>query len=435
MHDNQKVINRSQARFNVVKAGKRFGKTKLALYRIIKKAFKYKGETFWYIAPTYSQAKKIAWYELSWMLPKELVTRNVENELMKEVVGGSRIQLIGADNQDALRGPKLRHATLDECAYIDEYVWTGIIYGQLLGNNGGGTADFISSPNKKGRNWFTNFHEEARLRQAKGDLDWAAYFYTIYDNPTLNKDEIEKLRDSVPDDVWQVEYMAQESSLSGQRFGEFSADNIGEYKAEGEILVRGLDWGIAHPTVCLFLKVDKDKKIVYVEEEFVKSGFLISESCAEITRITNKRDVAFSVIDPSTAKRNSQSGRTDKDEFARYGVHCFAGDNRDRGYDIVKMFLKQKRLIINPKCKNLIYELKNLQYGDKEGNDATDSLRYSLVRIHDYIAGMNIKEQTSNTDYNEMAKKNTYSLYDERLFPKEKKQDRNWLLEECSDAA
>ena len=431
LHENQKLINKHPAKFRVIKAGKRFGKTKLALYRIVRKAFEFPGETFWYIAPTYRQAKNIAWHELNWLIPKELIKRSVENELTKEFVNGSRLQLIGADNPDSLRGPKLRHATFDEAAYIAEDIWPTIIAGQLLGNVGGGTADFISSPNDKGRNWYSNFWDDAKLKEQKGDKDWAAFYYTIYDNPTIPRDEIDRLREQVTDDKWQVEYMAIESALSGIRFSEFNKDNVGELKWENPILVRAIDWGIAHPTTCLFLQVDMRNKLVYVEDEYFKSGFLIKESCEVIKQMTGSRDVAFSVIDPATCKRDAHDGRTDKDEFGRYGIYCLPGDNRNRGYDIVKMFLKHKRLIINPKCKNLLYELKNLQYGDKTGDDATDALRYGLVRIHDYMAGMNISQQENLINYDDLAKRNKYSLYDERLFPKDKKQERNWVLQEA----
>ena len=371
LHPQQNEIHKSKARFVVVKAGKRFGKTKLALYRLIQRAGQYPGDVFWYIAPTYKQAKSIAWHELNRLLPPELVKRSNETELMKELINGSKIYLIGADNEDSLRGVKIRAVVFDEYAYTDEYAWIGIVSGQLLGEDSYSFADFISSPNKKGRNHFTNFFNEAARKQREGDPEWAAFYYTIFDNPTISLDEINKLRDSIPDDTWNLEYMALEGAYAGLRFSEFKPElNIMETPSDVSVLLqfRGLDWGMDHPTVCLWARLDRDKKQLYITDEFVKSGFTIEESCGAIKARTQGQ-VQWSVIDPSTKKRNSQTKRSDSLEFNRNGIPVLLGDNGNRGYDIVQMFLKKGVLKIHPKCKTLIYELKNLQKSDTEGDD------------------------------------------------------------------
>lgn len=398
LHANQIEINRSSALNKVVKAGKRFGKTKWLLYALVKACFKKQNQVIWYIAPTYRQAKEIAWRELKWLIPKQIIRRSVENELMIEFVNWSTLKLVGAENEESARGPKLHGVGYDEAAYIDPYIHEGIISGQLLGANGEGQgfAYFISSPNKQGSNWFSNFWDEAKGKMDKGDKDWGAWYYTIYDNPTLNRDEIEKLKDMRTEDVWNLEYMAKESAHAGQIISEFSFDkHVGDTESNGWDLVRGLDWGISHPTGCLWLYVSPLLKMVYVADEFMKSDFIIEESCRTIKEKTGERAVEWSVIDPSTAKRNSQTGRRDCDEFARYGVHCVPGDNRDRGYDIMKMFFKKDQIIISPKCKNLILQIKNVQWGDKTGEDLLDCLRYSLVRIHDFMFGGKFNESPS----------------------------------------
>lgn len=430
LHDNQLKVHRHPAKNKVIKAGKRFGKTKWLLYALLQKAFDKPNQTLWYIAPTYKQAKSIAWWELNWLCPHQLVKRSVENELLKEFVNGSRLQLIGADNPDSLRGPKLHGVGFDEAAYIDQDVYPTIIMGQLAGALGeeDGFAYFISSPNDKGKNWFTEFHAE---KTALNNSDWTGFYFTIYDNPTLSPETIEKIKYANSDDRWELEYLAKESSIAGQLFSEFSQDNVLEKEYEGKLpLVRGLDWGISHPTVCLWGQYDLSTKEVWIIDEFFKTGFVIEESCTWIRKVTSERPVEWSVIDPSTNKRNSQTTRTDKDEFQRWGVPCVAGDNRDRGYDIVKMFLKRKLLKIHPKCKNLIYQLKNLQYGDKEGDDCTDALRYMLVRIHDLTFGGNV----FNTERTFLYKPQTreINLNDPNMFPEKKLDNTSWVYSEVA---
>ena len=388
LHVNQTAIHSSMALNKVVKAGKRFGKTKWLLYALVQACFKKPNQVIWYIAPTYRQAKEIAWRELTWLIPKQLIRRKVENELMIEFVQGSVLKLVGAENEESARGPKLHGVGYDEAAYIDPYIHEGIISGQLLGANGEGQgfAYFISSPNKTGTNWYSNFFDEAKAKMDGGDKDCGAWYFTIYDNPTLNVDEIENLRANRTDDVWNLEYLAKESAHAGQIYSEFSyANHVKVFEAVGWQLVRGLDWGISHPTACLWAWVNPSLKRVHFFDEFMRSGLVIEESCKAMSRMTGEKPVEWSVIDPSTAKRNSQTGRRDLDEFNRNGIFVIPGDNKDRGYDVTKMFFKKNLITIDPKCKNLILQLKNLQYGDKDSDDMTDCLRYVCVRIHDVM--------------------------------------------------
>lgn len=391
LHQNQLAVHRHPAKNKAVLAGKRFGKTKWLLFELCKAAAHMNNGVFWYVAPTYKQAKQIAWYELKALLPRQLIRRQVETDLFTELISGSRLQLIGADNEDSLRGPKLNGVGLDECDYMKEYVWSGIIQGQLLGANeqDTGFAYFISSPNGRGRSWFPAFHKEAERKMLAGDKDWAAFFYTIYDNPLLSLQEVEKLKERTSDDTWNLEYMAQASALAGQLFNEFSrTKNLGEYEGKKSLpIVRGLDWGINHPTVCLWAKIDVEQDTIYISDELQKTDMVIQELCQRIKAMSGDAPIEATICDPSLNKRNSQTLRTDMTEFTRWGVPCQPGDNRERGYDIVKMLLKQGRLKISPKCRNLIYGLENLQYGEDVGDDACDSARYLCTWVHDRFPG------------------------------------------------
>ena len=289
LHENQVKIHKNLTRFTVIKAGKRYGKTHWALYELCRAAGLKENGVFWYIAPTYRQAKSIAWNHLKWMIPRRLVRRYVETELLIELVNGTRIELKGADNEDALRGPGLDGVIFDEASYIEEYLWTGIIRGQLAGSNG--FAYFISSPKKTGKNWYTNFCEDAKRRVHLGEKGWSYFFFTIYDNPTIPVDEIEALRNSVPEYVWNLEYMAQESDLAGQKYSEFSYDNnVGEYKGEKVLsLYRFLDWGLDHPTVCLWAGLDIDfKKAYFVGDSRLDVGAGKNMGCKTILLLTGK---------------------------------------------------------------------------------------------------------------------------------------------------
>lgn len=422
LHANQEVINASRARNIVVKSGKRFGKSKLAAYKICKWAGEKRG-LYFYCSPTYRQSKSIAWAELLEVLPHKIIKRKLENELELTLINDSIIRLVGTDNQDSLRGIGLKGVVFDEAAYVDPYVWNNIIRGQLLAVKGEppGPAFFISSPNKTGRNWYSQFFEDAQRKKALGDPDWDAFFFTIYDNPLLSREEIDKIKDDSTDDEWQTEYMANESAHAGQIYSEFSFDKHVRSEGLGSIshLVRGIDWGIAHPTVCLFVQVDEAGKRLHVEDEFVRSDLTVEESCRVIQQKTGQRPVDWTVIDPSMFKRDKfQKQKLEADEFLRCGIPVIPANNQERGYNITKMFFKKDMISISPKCKNLIRGVKTLQWGDTEGDDETDVLRYVCVKLHDTVFRGVFKQAEEKQVSPFQAR--AYSFRDRLLFPERK---------------
>lgn len=438
LHANQQHIENHAKKFNVVLAGKRFGKTKWALFRALQKAGMHPNGTVFYIAPTYRQAKQIAWRELLQMLPPQLIRRKVETDLFLELWNGCVLQLAGAEDLDHLRGIKMHHYVLDEASYIKEEV-RPLLDGQLLGNVESGGADYISSPNKTGKNWFSSFHKDAMRKMQAGDPEWAAFFFTLYDNPTIPKGDIDKLKANVPDDVWNLEYLAQESEFAGTKYSEFSYERhvmVLDEKTNSKLpTFRALDYGLLHPTVCLWAKVNKEAGWIYIYDEFFRNGLIIEEICNVIKEKTGDVPIQLTVIDPSANRRDIITGRSLKDEFARCGVGCVDGDRRGadniggRGVSIVKMMLKRNMVRISPRCKNLILELQNLQWGQKEGDDATDALRYLLIYLHDTVFHGNLMSEEGMKVT--PSKPGIFNLND--YYFKQRKQKGNTDWANCSD--
>lgn len=437
LHKNQEVIHASHAANIVCKCGKRFGKTRFAVYKMIKAAMERPRGMFWYIAPSYRHAKNIAWVEFKNMIPKMLIKRMVENELMITFINDAVIQLIGAENEDALRGPKLHGVVFDEAALIKEHVWPNIIRGQLLGSNGEkpGFAFFISSPPREGRNWYSLFYDEALRKKSLGDKSWDAFHFTIYDNSTLNKDDIDQMKYDTNEDQWEVEYMANESHHAGQIVSEFNfSEHVKEFENPKDgFLGRAIDWGIDHPTACLWLHTDLKANKVYVSSEYKKSGKGIDESCVIIKQITGARSVDWSVLGKDLFKRDKfNPNRLESDEFIKHGVPCIPCDTRDVGYDIMKMFFKKNMILIHPSCRYLIQEIKTIQWGDTVGEDLLDTLRYGLKRIHDIYFGGNL---IAKDEVEVKRKPNEFNLNDFWISNKSGPKDFSFAYCEDSEAA
>src|ERR1700683_5868456 len=104
-------------RFRVLVAGRRFGKTYLALVELCRAAF-VPGNLSWYVGPSYKMAKSIVWKPLKEMTRPYWAAKPNETDLRIELVRGGTICLRGADNYDSLRGDGLDFLVLDEYASI-----------------------------------------------------------------------------------------------------------------------------------------------------------------------------------------------------------------------------------------------------------------------------------------------------------------------------
>ena len=93
-------------RWNVLVCHRRFGKTVMCINHLIKAAMtsKHHNPRFAYIAPTYGQAKKIAFDYLKHYTKNIPGTKYNETELRCDLVNGARIMLLSSENPDSIRG-------------------------------------------------------------------------------------------------------------------------------------------------------------------------------------------------------------------------------------------------------------------------------------------------------------------------------------------
>ena len=140
----QRKVADDPSRFRVLVTGRRFGKTTLAIRELCYVA-REMNKVCWYVAPSYRQAKQIAWVKIKKIL-KDLrwVKRINEAELTIELKNGSRICLRGADNKDSLRGVGIDFLVLDESADIEESAWTEVLRPTLSDTRG--KALFTGTP-------------------------------------------------------------------------------------------------------------------------------------------------------------------------------------------------------------------------------------------------------------------------------------------------
>lgn len=212
LHEKQLEIFNDPHRFKVVAAGRRFGKSRLAAWTLIIEALKSKEKDVFYIAPTYQQARDILWGLLK-EIGHEVITSAHENTSVLTLINGRKIYLKGSDRPDTLRGVGLAYVVIDEYADMKPEVFEQIIRPALADVMGG--ALFIGTP--KGRNHFYELYTYANTGK---DKDWMGFHYTSYDNPLLQKSEIEAAKLSMSSFAFRQEFMASFEAASRDLFKE-----------------------------------------------------------------------------------------------------------------------------------------------------------------------------------------------------------------------
>jgi hypothetical protein len=198
-------------RFAVVVAHRRFGKTVAALNHLIREAVLNEKETprYAYIAPTYGQAKRVAWdYLVKYTTP--LGGTNNISELRVDF-WGRRIQLYGSDNPDSLRGQFFDGVIIDEVGDQNPKIWTDIVRPALTDRKG--WCLFIGTP--KGHNHFKELRDRAEKEEGWGLLEFKASETGVVDEV-----ELKAAKNEMGQDKYLQEFECSfDASVEGSYYG------------------------------------------------------------------------------------------------------------------------------------------------------------------------------------------------------------------------
>ena len=223
----QQEVMTDESRFKVIAAGRRTGKSHLAAISLILNALNEKQGKVFYVAPTQGQARDVMWSTI-FDIAGDIIEKSHVNNLEITLAGGNTIYLKGADRPDTLRGVSLKHLVMDELAFMKPDVWESILRPALADRKG--SAIFIGTP--EGRNHFYDLFVGGREWP-----DWASFHFTSFDNPLVDKAEIEHARQTLPSFSFQQEFMA---SFDARTSGFFNPDNFHFYeetKLEGDYYI------------------------------------------------------------------------------------------------------------------------------------------------------------------------------------------------------
>lgn len=212
LHKGQLEVWQDDRRFKIIVAGRRWGKTTLAAYYLIRAALMNpdKKEWVYYVAPTFQQAKDVIWQTLL-EIAQPVIKSLRSNEGIIELVNGSRIGIKGSDRPETMRGVGLYFAVIDEYADMKPEVFETILSPALAKSRG--QCVFIGTP--KGRNHFWDL-----INDHKDDADWGYHYFKTTDNPFIPADEVEAAKKRMSSTSFRQEFEASFESGSGDLFKE-----------------------------------------------------------------------------------------------------------------------------------------------------------------------------------------------------------------------
>lgn len=361
---------------------------------MIEKALQTPNGLFWYISPTYRQSKAIAWRMLVaqyYNLPRTLRGEKNESELWVEI-NGARIVLKGADSEDSLRGSGLDGLVIDEVASITNFksLWEEVLRPALTDKKG--WTWMISTP--KGFNFFYEYWLKGQPGPQKEE-EYKSWQFTSYDNPHLDRNEIDKAKKELTEDSFAQEFCADWRKHVGLVYKEF--DRKVHIIEPFELpsfwqFYRAMDFGSTNPTVCLWIAINSNDE-AYIIDEYYQTGKTTAFHAGIILAKT-KHNIFTTWGDPS--------GNQAMLDYAQYGVMISPAlkifnegeEWVNSGIDKVRQLLKinsqtgKPKLYIFNNCINTIKEFETYAWYEnksiindreipiKQHDHCLDALRY-----------------------------------------------------------
>jgi phage terminase large subunit len=162
---------------------------------------------------------------------------------------------------------------------------------------------FISTPNG-----FNHFKTLAETQ----DNNWKYFHFTSYDNPFLDREEIETMKREMDEDSFQQEIMGEFRKMSGLIYKGFNRDihmiDTPDLRMN-YTFTRALDFGFAHKTALIYFAINSVGSEIYAFDGLYQTG-LTEEDIAQAVLIKDAgRVISNSVADSAQPMSIEQLSR------------------------------------------------------------------------------------------------------------------------------
>ena len=375
LHNGQKEVLNHEARYKVIVAGRRWGKSRAALIALLKAATKKSKQIVWYIAPTLGQARQTMWDVLKDHIPREWVVGEPnETRMTIRLVNGSVIVLKGADQPDRLRGVELHFVVLDEFQDMKPETWDKIIQPTLTSTRG--KAIFIGTP--KSFNHFYDLYVKGQRGAVYEDKNgvkrrnpFMSWQFPTMMSPFIPKSEIQEAMENTDEKTFNQEYNARFETMSGRVYYAFDRrEHVGKYPFNPKLpIIVGQDFNI-DPMSSVIMQIQANGEI-WVVDEVILYGSNTQETADEVSRRyhRNLNQVTF-YPDPAVTQRSTAAGKSDLEVLKDAGFNKIFFKRKhppiaDRVNSVNRLFKTadgQIKMRVNQHCKGVIASLEQTIY-------------------------------------------------------------------------
>jgi len=382
-HPVQSALWNYTGRFASIVAGRRSGKTEICRRKLVLQLPIIKpwpNPIYYYILPTYNQAKKAAWYPILDLIPKEWIPRGGINrtELSVTTVFGSKLYISGADKPERMEGTPCDFAMVDESSDQRPGLYQRTIIPMLAERSGKCYRLGVPKRYGIGRLEFRDF-----FNRGTSGIDGISSFWWK-SSDILPKEEIDIARYQMDEQDFLEQFEAQWQDIGSSVYYSFTPQNIRDdvyYDPSREIVV-GCDFNV--DPMCWTLSHWIDGKLYTFDEVFLRDAntpktldYLIGKYHGHIA--------GWRFFGDATSKSRKTSSSTSdyliiKNDM-RFGSKkvYFPHRNpspRDRYASVNAGFKNAKgdiRSFISINCKHLINDLNSVSY--QEGTTEVENYR------------------------------------------------------------
>ncbi len=337
---------------------RRSGKDKTCFNYMVRCATQRVG-TYFYFLPSYSQAKKVIWdnidtdgFKMLDHIPKQLINKTNATELKIELINGSVIQLIGADEfKKSGVGTNPVGVVFSEYSLNSPDAWQFV--SPILAANGG-WAIFNFTPRGKNHAW-------ELLQKAKDNDKWFTEIITVDDTDIFPREALDEEKRGNPESIFLQEYYCNFVENAGQFFRRIR-ENTYEAETEptpeheyqlGTDLAKYQDYTVLTPFDLHTFRVHKQDRFNQVDWNLQEARI---ESMARKYNNARLKTDRTGVGDPVVENLRNRGLNISEDDAI-----VFTETSRMNLLNHLSMLLEQDKIQI-PNDEGLIAELESFQY-------------------------------------------------------------------------
>lgn len=320
----QEKLHRCEKQYIVAAFGRQTGKTTAAVNELIRRAYANPGSRNWYVTNDYKQAKRNVWDLLLKFMPDDNYAKNA-SDLVITLPNKAKIELIGVENAESLRGAAVHFMILDEFQNFEDHIFPRILRPML--STTGGQVWFIGTPN--GLNAFYDMfmmdsedYGRFNIAAVKIENDKVVAVTNEY----ADMAELQRAYNDLSENDFAQEYLAQFRRASGAVYKDWDVTRQYvpiEYDPTLPLHV-SFDWGVNDPTSMIWIQPSPTE--VRIIDYYEATDSNIEHFISVLGARPYKRPDLYTG-DPAGRSRSLTTGTSVFDILSKKGINIRCKDN------------------------------------------------------------------------------------------------------------